>query len=82
MKKKIDPLGRLGIPKYIRKDMNLDENSTVLIQYIPEEKEIRIKKEESACSLCGCHTDLIPIGQERLLCKACLESIKRNFGSV
>lgn len=40
MQKKVDPLGRIGIPKYIRKDMGLEENGTVFIDYNFEEKEI------------------------------------------
>ena len=55
MQKKIDPLGRIGIPKYIRKDMGLEENGTVFIDYNFEEKEIRIKKAETVCAICGCH---------------------------
>ena len=79
MKKKIDSLGRIGIPKYIREDMNLSENSAVVIDYNSEKKQIRITKAEASCSLCGGNADLILITQERSLCKNCLESINNKL---
>ena len=79
MKKKIDALGRIGIPKYIREDMKLSENSAVVIDYNSEKKQIRITKADVCCFLCGGNTDLIPITQERSLCKNCLEGIKNKL---
>ena len=79
MEKRIDNLGRIGIPKHIREDMNLEENSAILIDYSPEEKEIRIKKAKNICSLCGNQTDLEKIDHKIFLCRACLEQIKSKF---
>ncbi|MBR5295906.1 MAG: AbrB/MazE/SpoVT family DNA-binding domain-containing protein [Clostridia bacterium] len=79
MKKRIDHLGRIGIPKHIREDMQLDENSNIIIDYNSEEKQIQIKKAKNTCSLCGDQTDLEKIDEKNFLCNTCLKNIKNKL---
>ena len=44
MKKKFDNLGRICIPKHIREDLALDENSYLSIEYDKNQKQITLKK--------------------------------------
>jgi len=71
MKKKFDNLGRICIPKHIREDLALDENSYLSIEYDKNQKQITLKKTEQTCAVCSSADDLLQI--ERLcLCKKCL----------
>ncbi len=75
MIRKIDPLGRIVIPKNIREELHLFPNSALFIKIDPENQEIILKKEEPVCCICGKDSDLIQ-KSDLLVCPACLKKIK------
>ncbi len=71
MKKKVDSLGRIGIPKSIRDDLTSDRELYLSLEYNSHKKEIILKKTENACAFCGSCHDLLKLHQN-FLCKNCL----------
>ena len=71
MKKKIDSLGRIGIPKSIRDDLAPEGELYLSLEYDPDKKEILLKKEEDTCAFCGSCSNLLKL-KEKFLCKDCL----------
>ena len=72
--KQIDPLGRLLIPKTIRKALNVEENDTIEF-FLKNDNEVILKKYEIACTFCGAKEDLLTF-EDRKLCTACIEKLK------
>ncbi len=81
MKKKIDPLGRVVIPKTVRNDMALNPNDLILIHYDSDKKTITIKKAENRCFVCGGKEDLILLPNHYYLCCSCLRQTKPSLRS-
>ena len=75
LKKKIDNLGRVGIPKFIREDMELNKDPCLSIEYDPDEKKITMKKAIQTCSVCGTDEDLLNVGGQFFLCRTCLRKL-------
>ncbi len=69
----LDPLGRVVIPKEIRKNFNLDINDPIEI-YVNDSNEIILKKYEPACIFCS-HTEDVVIFNGKQICKKCIESL-------
>ena len=69
----IDELGRLVIPKEMRKKMGIGESSPVEI-YVENERII-VTKYQDSCLFCGSGSDLFDFKGKRV-CKACIEEIK------
>lgn len=69
----IDPLGRLVIPKELRKMLGLGTNEPVQI-YV-EKNRICIEKYKKACLICGSTTDVFPI-KDKNICLECANLIK------
>lgn len=76
MKKKIDHLGRVGIPKPIREDMALNEESYLSITYDSDEKKITLEKEGDSCIACGSVKDLLKV-HKVFLCRNCLNQLNK-----
>lgn len=74
--RKIDELGRLVIPKEMRKELDIGEHDPVDITN--EKHQIIIKKHENRCTLCGSDNKLIEF-KDKKVCKKCLEEIKNEF---
>ncbi len=72
MIKKIDSLGRIGIPKGIREKMNLAPNTYLVIEAHPQTDEIILKIPKDRCLICGKTEGLIPLKSGRYLCKDCI----------
>ena len=72
MIRKVDELGRVVIPKEIRKKLDIEERDPIEI-YIDGESII-LKKFESSCIFCGNMEDVVPY-KEKLICRECLERI-------
>ena len=70
---KIDNLGRVVIPKYIRKALNIEHNAEISM-YVDGESLI-IKKGYRACSLCVSKKIKHQIGT-KFICNDCVENIK------
>lgn len=75
MKKKVDTLGRIGIPKPIREAMAIKKGSFVSISYNPHVNEITLRKEEDFCAACGNTEHLQKMGQF-FLCQNCINQLK------
>lgn len=74
MLRKIDELGRIVIPKEIRRNLNMNEGDPLEI-YINGE-EVILKKYLPGCNCCGNVKDnLIKVGQVSL-CKECITKFK------
>ena len=70
---KIDNLGRVVIPKSIRKALNIEHNDEISL-YVEGESLI-IKKGHRSCSLCGSKEIKHQIGKN-FICNDCVERIK------
>ncbi len=70
--RKIDNLGRLVLPKELRKTMNIDIKDPMEI-YVDNDKII-LKKYQPACIFCGSSDNTIEY-QGRIICKDCLDKI-------
>ena len=68
--RKIDDLGRMVIPKELRKTMNIDKKDPMEI-YVEEDKII-LKKYEPGCIFCGDVEDTVDY-KGKIICKNCLE---------
>lgn len=74
--RKLDELGRIVIPKEMRKDLGLNEHDPVEIEV--EGRQIIIHKHEGRCAFCGSDKKLIEF-KDKKVCKKCLEEIKNEF---
>lgn len=71
--RKIDPLGRLVIPKETRDLLGLGTNEPV--QIFVEGDFIKVKKYIKSCLICGSTTDVKPINGKNI-CQKCKDMIK------
>lgn len=72
--RKIDELGRIVIPKELRRTLNIEHNTPVEI-FTDNEGHIILKKYTPGCDNCERTEDVKTIGQIKL-CKNCLEKAK------
>jgi len=72
--KRIDPLGRLLIPKPERKALNISEEDTLEL-FIGDEGELIIKKYELKCIFCGSNDDIKEF-ESKKICKCCIDKIR------
>jgi len=72
-KGKIDNLGRIVIPKTIRKALDIDHNDDISM-YVENNKLI-ITKGHKNCDICGNKKVNVQI-KDKFLCSKCLKSIK------
>ena len=70
--RRIDELGRIVIPKEIRKKLEINIKDPMEI-YV-DGHSITLKKVEDNCIFCGKSKDLIPF-KDKMICKDCLNSI-------
>ena len=70
---KIDNLGRVVIPKSIRKALNIEHNDKISMHVDGE--SLIINKENKACALCGSKEIKHQIGN-KFLCDLCIKNIK------
>jgi AbrB family transcriptional regulator, transcriptional pleiotropic regulator of transition state genes len=75
IRRKMDSLGRVVIPKDIRKQFNILEKDHFSILIDEEKKEIILKPYKNTCQFCGTTENLIVI-ENIPICKECLEKIK------
>ena len=70
--RKVDSLGRMVIPKELRKTLKLNEGTPMEI-YV-EGNKIIFEKYEPGCIFCGEMEDTFEF-EERLICKNCFDKI-------
>ncbi|HHD2753258.1 TPA: AbrB/MazE/SpoVT family DNA-binding domain-containing protein [Clostridium perfringens] len=74
--RKLDQLGRIVLPKELRKTMNLNEKDSLGI-YVDGD-QIILKKYDPACIFCGDARDVTNY-KGKNVCEKCLEEMKNNF---
>lgn len=74
MKRKIDPMGRLVIPKPLRETAGINLGDE--LEIYNEDNRIIIEKLNPCCALCGSEEELL-LFKGRNLCKTCISEIKR-----
>jgi len=77
IRRKMDNLGRVVIPKDIRKQFNIFEKDHFSIFVDEEKKEITLKLFKNTCQFCGKTDNLLMIDNVRI-CKDCLKKIKSS----
>ena len=68
----LDELGRIVIPKEIRKKLEIDQKDP--IEIFIDGNSIVLKKYEKGCIFCNNSKDL-QVYKDKLICKKCLNSI-------
>ncbi|MCW6075506.1 AbrB/MazE/SpoVT family DNA-binding domain-containing protein [Clostridium sporogenes] len=71
--RKVDELGRLVIPKELRKTLNITEQETSLEIYVDGE-QIVLKKYTPACIFCGEAKEVINF-KGKNICRICLKEL-------
>lgn len=71
--RKIDPLGRLVLPKEIRDVLDIPEGTPMEIY--TEGESIILKKYESACIFCG-EVEDVSVHMGKNICISCLKDLK------
>ena len=72
IERQIDKLGRIVLPISYRRQLNLEENSTVTISLIND--SIIITSQDQRCAICGNNKDL---HKEIALCQKCIRTVKK-----
>ena len=72
-KGKIDNLGRIVIPKTIRKALDIDHNDDISM-YV-ENNQLIITKGHKSCDICGNKKVKVQV-KDKFLCSKCLKIIK------
>ena len=72
--RKVDQLGRVVIPKELRKTFDIEDNRDLLEIYVEGDKII-LKKFTPGCIFCGKEGALYEF-KEKLMCPDCLKEIK------
>lgn len=70
--KRVDSIGRIAIPKTLRKLLDIDNEYKVAICL--EKNVIRIKRYEGSCVFCG-KTGKMKMFRQKYVCSECLNNI-------
>jgi len=70
--RKIDDLGRIVLPKELRRTMNIDRKDPMEI--FVDEDTVILKKYEPACIFCGSAENTIEY-KKKVICRDCLKEI-------
>ena len=76
IERKLDSLGRIVIPKEIRKDLNFKENQSLNINVV--DNAVIITKSKEKCLFCYESKELKEYN-DFLICKECIENISNNY---
>ncbi len=71
--RRIDALGRIVIPKELRKSLSISDDDC--LQIFLDGDCIILKKNQQSCSLCGSTEDLTDF-QDKKICLSCIAAIK------
>ena len=72
----IDGLGRIVLPKEMRKHMNIDSGDE--LEIFVEEERIILKKYSPCCIFCGSETNVIGYRGKKV-CASCAAELKSDF---
>ncbi|MCU7380474.1 AbrB/MazE/SpoVT family DNA-binding domain-containing protein [Clostridiales Family XIII bacterium ASD5510] len=76
MIRKLDPVGRIVIPRELLKTMEIKSGDPVEI--FTDDNQIILKKYEPGCLLCGDLHAVKKVGN-RLICKECLKMLQEEL---
>lgn len=71
----IDDLGRIVLPKKLRKEMNIENKD--LLAFFSDGTDIILKKVQKSCIFCNAQDDLIEY-KDHAICKECLEDLMKK----
>lgn len=71
--RRIDELGRVVIPKELRRTLNIDEGNA--LEIFVEDESIILKKYNPGCVFCGEVKNVIEF-KNKIVCKKCLKDMK------
>ena len=72
----IDGLGRIVLPKEMRKCMNIDSGDE--LEIFVEEDRIILKKYSPCCIFCGSDANVVNY-RNKMVCANCAAELKREF---
>ena len=72
--RKIDELGRIVLPKELRKTLGIEPGTP--IEIYTEEDTIILKKYENRCVLCGSTADVEDVKGKKV-CRKCINDLKQ-----
>lgn len=72
--RRIDDLGRIVLPKELRKTLGIDPGTP--IEIYTEEDTIVLKKYEQKCIICGSADDIVEYKGKKA-CRNCIEELKK-----
>ena len=75
IERKLDELGRVVLPKSLRRTMQLETGTPMRI-YV-EGNRVILEKGALECALCGTTQDIVEIGS-RVICTGCINTIKKQ----
>lgn len=73
--RKVDALGRIVLPKELRRTFNIDVDDPLKI--FVDSEQIILKKYQPACIFCGEASDVVNYKGKKI-CKKCLQGLKNN----
>lgn len=71
--RRVDHLGRIVLPKELRRTMHIDTGSA--LEICTQEDSIILRKYAHGCTLCGSDDVLLELPGERAVCEACASLI-------
>ena len=71
--RKIDDLGRVVIPKELRRTLNINECDP--LEIFIDDESIILKKYQAGCIFCGEFKDIISF-KNKIVCKKCIKELK------
>ncbi len=77
--RRIDSLGRVVLPRELRRSMGIDEKDA--LEIFVDGNYIILKKYELSCVFCGSTSDINPF-KEKMVCKDCSTAVYSKSKSV
>lgn len=73
----VDELGRVVIPKEIRKTLSISVKD--LMEIYMDGTSIVLKKHEDKCTICGSEDDLVEMNDKKI-CRECIKKLNELIG--
>lgn len=75
--RQVDTLGRLVIPRELRKMLDITDGIDSFEIYVNENREIVLRKYNPACALCGNKEKLITL-EDKMICCDCVDKLNKQ----
>lgn len=73
VERKLDELGRVVIPKEIRKNLSITDGTPLLIHV--DGSRIILEKSGGVCAICGSAENICSVNEKKV-CRKCIDEIK------